>query len=291
MTLSAAVKKATALGADHALFELPAVESALADVLQIEPQRKAARLLVAVVGQQLREQAGYRPPVVQAPLVQPCVPLATRAVRDTEAIKILKMIVLGGQHQAALPEWCLCAGLTGQHAPEEFVPDLLDYGADVEIARDYLMLVMGDRARWMAHATGHSEWRWALHTPLRDAGSLASEERWKERFIIDDLYDNTQDVFNHHGLKQLVGNYFSPWSDGLTDAFLYFVRTKLVPRKHLYGSLSYALIEAVYQMPLHRGAHLLGMLEDGRWHRRQIEQLFEFRRNMVHTIYRSSQMG
>jgi hypothetical protein len=165
---------------------------------------------------------------------------------------------------------------------------LLNYGSKVDVAQEFLMMVMGDRARWMAEALDKPEWKWATFTPIQAAQKLAVQERWKEPHIIDSLSDDTYHIYDHPAIIQLATRYYSFWSNKLTDAFLYFIDKKNdALRKYytLYETRDW-LIEAVIRYPLNRTTELLQYFEDWDWHGEEMTQLFEFRRNMIKAINR-----
>jgi hypothetical protein len=168
---------------------------------------------------------------------------------------------------------------------------MLDYGATHEIIREFLMMVMGQRACWLAEIAGRREGEWVLRTPIFEAQKLAYQEHWKEAGIIDDLSNSPHSLIDHPGLTQLINNYFSLWSDSLTDAFLNFVQTKVivVENRNMIDVLGNFLLHAVYRFPLHRTPELLQLLDGWRWHRRQMTRLFDFRRDMLAAIYRGAE--
>ena len=288
-----AFTKLAALGTQHGM--LRSQESGFAVnglVRQLDSDREVARLLLTVASERLRQKAGYCPeklPIIT--ILNACQKLSSRTLRDKEAIDHLKRMVIEREWDLVLPEWCLYLALSGQHAPEELIPDLLNYGTKVEVTQEFLMLVMGDRARWMAEALECEDWAWATFVPIRNGRLLALQERWKEPQIIASLYDRTLSIHKHPALVDLATLYYSFWTNELADAFLYFVVTRYEDLRKYYTSRAMRewLIEAVVRFPINRAHELLKLFESWTWHHEEMTQLFQFRRKMITAIYRGKE--
>jgi hypothetical protein len=285
--------KLATLGTQHAMLRSRETDFAVNGLVsQIASDREVAQLLIAVASEKLRQKAGYCPaklPII--PNMAACKKLSSRTLRDKQAIDHLKQMVIEREWDWVLPEWCLYLALSGQHAPEELVPDLLNYGTKVPIAQEFLMLVMGDRARWMAEALERPEWLWATFTPILNMHLLALQERWKEPQIIANLYDRTLPTQKHPALIDLATLYYSFWSNELADAFLYFIVTRSEDLRKYYMTRAMRewLIEAVVRFPLNRSKELLKLFESWTWHHEEMTQLFDFRRKMITAIYRGKE--
>lgn len=318
MMTTHALSKLAAIGTRHSINQPQATDEAVDSLLrQLGSDREVAKLLIAVASEKLRQKAGYRPQKMQPESLDACEKLSSRTLRDAEALAHLKQMVIPNngdlelpdwlleatepylevpKRYLVLPEWCLYLALSGQHAPEELVPHLLNYGSKVEVAQEFLMMIMGDRARWMSEALKRPEWDWATYLPVQNASTLAVQERWKERYIIDDFYDGTHNIDNHPSLTELANLYYSIWSGKLTDTFLYFVKTKVKSFKslrmyHSGHAIRETLIEAVVRFPLNRTDDLLQIFEGWEWHQKEITHLFDFRRNMIKAIYRDTSIA
>jgi hypothetical protein len=158
------------------------------------PPDGPARLLGNVLGQRHRDDparawlaaagalavlrlAGGQP--VRIPLAEEatCPPDAWPRCRHAAAQRLARM--LSGEFSECLPEWLAVSAAHRRRAPEEHLPELLDWGRTRPEARTVLLAVIGERGRWLAKQ--NERWAYAAHGPLPapEAGFDELLEQWE----------------------------------------------------------------------------------------------------------------
>lgn len=124
-----------------------------------------ARLLATVAGLNLRDKAGWVPPIDRNPRPKGSY-LDTRQRCHPQALRHLQ-IMLKGQFKALLVEWLWTVQQNNQRVPEEAVHLLLGAGSADSDLQDLIRLVIGKRGRWLSELGTNPDWTW-LHPPNID---------------------------------------------------------------------------------------------------------------------------
>jgi len=113
-------------------------------------------------------QAGFQPPTVAPPPLEPCPP-ETRARCSPEAARLLALLL---DTPELLPEWLHLARDRGERVPESLLPELLECARMRANLREALLPVLGERGRWLAAL--NPTWRYACP---EDPNTC--EQRWQ----------------------------------------------------------------------------------------------------------------
>jgi hypothetical protein len=166
------------LGAERQAPELPAGDDALGQLLsRLDVNAREGVLLRAAGVMALWRQAGQIPTRDEWPLPPPCEPDATPVCGSLARQHLALM--LQGHHTESLLEWLQVVAASGQRAPEEYLPALLEAGAARIGLRSALLPALGRRGRWLA---GHStNWSYAVEA---DDETLWQTGRFEERLAL-----------------------------------------------------------------------------------------------------------
>lgn len=145
----------------QALPEEPG-EDAVGRLLSQLEGEKEQKLLRACALLTTYRRAGYRAAVAEETLYPPVEAEPLPMIRQEAALDLL--VMLRGQHQELLPEWCLLVAEQGKRIPEECLAELLDFGRTHVELRSALLPLLGKRGRWLAGQ--RPEWKYALQISL-----------------------------------------------------------------------------------------------------------------------------
>ena len=114
---------------------------------QLPAEQKERSLLLTAGAQALYRQAGYR--AQQAPEMPQRAPEEARPARAQSAVFLLDML-FKGQHSQLLPEALQRWQAAKLSLPYELLPQALTYGAEHKFGREEIILVLGERGRWLS---------------------------------------------------------------------------------------------------------------------------------------------
>ncbi len=142
-----ALQKGALLGTERQAYEgtlLAASPEAqlLSDAAALTLQRKAGRV-----------PAARNPDDAPAPCPEDAQPAATYTAT-------LRTLLETRTHSPLLAQWLDCAQRADLRAPEQSLPDLLEYGRHAAELRPAIRAVLGERGRWLARL--NRAWGWAL---------------------------------------------------------------------------------------------------------------------------------
>ncbi|MCB8924695.1 MAG: hypothetical protein H6652_03625 [Ardenticatenaceae bacterium] len=149
--------KTALLGTNRAKLPTLPGNNALGQLLtQLPPQEDAASLLTVAGTVALHQQTGWQPrqnaptpPTTNPPDLPVCQP---HIAYQLDAL-------LEGTQALLLPEMLEALAQTGHRAPEFLLPSLLDKGKKLSQARPAILLVLGQRGRWLAEQ--NPDWQYA----------------------------------------------------------------------------------------------------------------------------------
>ncbi|MHB9023792.1 MAG: DUF5691 domain-containing protein [Armatimonadota bacterium] len=160
------------LGTDRQPLALPMQEGPLGAMLaRLKEEDPARAVLGAAAAIALYRKTGAVPAIDPSAPPEPCAEEAWPAC--PERLRDLLVMLLGGQHAAALPE---CLALLAQHhlhVPDDLIPPLLAIGKQSRNCRQELAAVTGERGHWLAH--WNPEWTYLLAESAGDAAGWNAE--------------------------------------------------------------------------------------------------------------------
>jgi hypothetical protein len=146
------------LGTDRHPPVLPASSGDLAHLLgKLDPSNTRHFLLECAAVVALYRQAGRQP--LSCPDGSPpsCGP--EDLDRCSAAAGSRLAALLGGTYPELIPEWLVLGAASGKRAPEELLPEVLDWGENHTDQIDLILPVLGNRGRWLA-----AQIPWGQHT-------------------------------------------------------------------------------------------------------------------------------
>ncbi|MBD2464669.1 hypothetical protein H6G89_27055 [Oscillatoria sp. FACHB-1407] len=211
------VVSAALLGTERQPFTVPMVSGKVGQLLtQVSHLSPEAALLTTAAILSLHRQAGWLPrtyPVVaQKPYQDDDLP------RCSPRAACLLQQMLQGQYTQVLPEWLAIASKQRQRVPELYLPELLDAGRQQRDLRAAILLVLGQRGRWLA--AQNPDWSYAVE--------VATEEDWETGSTAARLL-YLQDLRSHQPdrARELLQGTWSQESAGDRAKFLEILRIEL----------------------------------------------------------------
>ena len=160
MTLPESIKAAATIGTAQSQHSpLEDVNPALRELIQRKTgQSIEGQVLTTAFALHLQHQAGWIPPVMSKDTLPPCEP-ETRKACNAVAVRQL-MLMLDGYYEPVLPEWLREVARSGQRAPEESLPLLLQLGYKKKLLRPLILPVLGERGLWLGRQVTTQQWDW-----------------------------------------------------------------------------------------------------------------------------------
>jgi hypothetical protein len=169
-----AVVSAALLGTERQPFTPPTAPHRLGEVLSSLGERHPeSALLSAAAILALHQQTGRLPENLPIAPEHPCE--ATDLPRCSPRAARFLHLMLQGEYGPVLPEWLAVAAQAGQRVPELHLPTLLDLGRQQRHLREAILLVLGQRGRWLA--AQNPDWSYAVELETEadwETGSIAA---------------------------------------------------------------------------------------------------------------------
>lgn len=209
-SLWGAIASSALIGTERHPFQVPVGSGALGNCLgQLGDRSSEAALLSAAATVALHQRVGWLPELRSPIQTEPC-PLDERPRCGPRAARCLQQM-LQGQYSQLLAEWLEKAAIAQQRVPEMLLPSLLDRGRQQRELRASILLVLGQRGRWLA--AQNPDWSYAL--------ALATEEDWETGTLAARLL-YLQDLRSHHPARarELLQSTWSQETAGDRTKFL-----------------------------------------------------------------------
>jgi hypothetical protein len=207
------------LGTERRPPSLPSSRNLLGAILgQLDQSAPQHVVLQGAAALNLYRKAGRLPATFPANAVSPCA--ADEQARVSPAAAVQLATLLGGENKELIPEWLGLAAAASQRAPEELLPDLVDWGENNLDQLDLLLPVLGKRGRWLAKQLPWGENVAAAvlveTIPTESAGSVWQNERKMVRLLLLRRQRRTNPAL----ARQLVASTWSEESAETRKTFL-----------------------------------------------------------------------
>ncbi len=161
MTIPKSIISIATLGTENRSIEPETLESASHYLGENYGSGGIARqILTTTAGLVLRKRAGWKPPIVDEPLPDPCPPETLKSCSRTAADMMIKLFHIELPHDKVLYEWFNEIEKRGQRIPSEYLAMILKRGQADHALRKHIAPVLGKRGEWLVESVPHINWLW-----------------------------------------------------------------------------------------------------------------------------------
>lgn len=187
------------VGTEKSGYSIPLVANDLQNLLDQINTTPERQLLLTIAGLELRQRAGWIAPQADRLTVSQG-PTDSQPVIGRKALRHL-YLMLKGAYKDSLGEWLLLVAQSGQRAPEEAIPSLLELGRQNKDFRPAILSIIGERGKWLAHEATTRDWVWfeprnfdrrwkkgSIETRLDLLAFIIREDRTKVRELLAETW-------------------------------------------------------------------------------------------------------